>query len=203
VKFTPELKSPSVEMPFQGDYSRQDFAQQLIDEYKAAGIDPKHVWAQSFDLRDIHYWIENEPRFGARAVYLDGRYKDPAFDIGDPATWSPSMEGLVAQGVAILAPPIWMLLESDERGEIVPSGYARAARSAGLELVAWTLERSGPLADGGGWYYQTITEAIQGDGDAMVVLDVLAKDVGVTAIFSDWPATATYYANCMGLEASR
>ena len=33
----------------------------------------------------------------------------------------------------------------------------------------------------------------------MNVLDVLAMDVGIIGIFSDWPATTTYYANCMGL----
>jgi glycerophosphoryl diester phosphodiesterase len=27
----------------------------------------------------------------------------------------------------------------------------------------------------------------------------LAKEVGVRGVFSDWPATTTYYANCMGL----
>lgn len=32
-----------------------------------------------------------------------------------------------------------------------------------------------------------------------LALDVLAKDVGILGIFSDWPATVTYYANCMGL----
>ena len=30
------------------------------------------------------------------------------------------------------------------------------------------------------------------------VLDVLAREVGILGIFSDWPATSTYYANCMG-----
>jgi glycerophosphoryl diester phosphodiesterase len=30
------------------------------------------------------------------------------------------------------------------------------------------------------------------------VIDVLAKDVGVIGIFSDWPATVSFYANCMG-----
>ena len=25
-------------------------------------------------------------------------------------------------------------------------------------------------------------------------------DVGILGIFSDWPATVTYYANCMGLR---
>jgi glycerophosphoryl diester phosphodiesterase len=29
---------------------------------------------------------------------------------------------------------------------------------------------------------------------------VLAKDVKVRGIFSDWPAAITYYANCMGMR---
>jgi glycerophosphoryl diester phosphodiesterase len=37
------------------------------------------------------------------------------------------------------------------------------------------------------------------DGDTFALLDVLAKKVGVLGVFSDWPATTTYYANCMGL----
>ena len=69
-KFTPELKSPSVEMPFEG-FTQQDYAQKLIDEYKAAGIPASDVWAQSFNLDDVLYWIENEPDFGKQAVYLD------------------------------------------------------------------------------------------------------------------------------------
>jgi glycerophosphoryl diester phosphodiesterase len=31
------------------------------------------------------------------------------------------------------------------------------------------------------------------------LLDVLATQVGIRGIFSDWPATVTYYANCKGL----
>jgi len=34
----------------------------------------------------------------------------------------------------------------------------------------------------------------------MVTLDVLAQQVGIEGIFSDWPATVTYYASCMGLD---
>jgi glycerophosphoryl diester phosphodiesterase len=29
------------------------------------------------------------------------------------------------------------------------------------------------------------------------VLDVLAKEVGILGVFSDWAAPVTYYANCM------
>ncbi len=198
--FTPELKSPGVAMPFEGDYSQEDYAQQLIDEYKVAGIDPARVFAQSFNLDDVLYWIANEPEFGATAVYLDGRYSRDGFAHDDPASWSPSMEELAAQDVNILAPPLWMLVGLNDDGDIVPSTYAEAAKAAGLDLITWTLERSGPLAGGGGWYYQTITDTTDNDGVTFELLDVLARDVGVRGVFSDWPATTTFYANCMGLE---
>jgi len=199
VKMTPELKSPSVEMPYQGDYTQEDYAQQMIDEYKAAGVNPKNVFAQSFDLNDVLYWLKVEPRFGRQAVFLDGRYGDPNFDHTRPSTWSPTMEELFAKGVRIIAPPMYMLLKLNEDGKIVPSVYAERAKAAGLEIITWTLERSGLLKDGGGFYYQTINEVINNDGDMLEVLDVLAQDVGILGIFSDWPATVTFYANCKGL----
>ncbi len=200
VKFTPELKAPSVAMPFEGDYSQQDYAQQMIDEYKEAGIPASKVYAQSFNLHDVLYWIENEPGFGRQAVYLDGRYDEPGFDHTEPATWSPSMDELMADGVRIIAPPMWMLVKLNDNGKVVPSRYARAAKAAGLDIITWTLERSGPLADSGDWYYQTSAEATNNDGDAMTMLDVLARKVGVLGIFSDWPGTVTYYASCMNLK---
>ncbi len=199
VKMAPELKSPGVQMPYNG-YTQKNYAQQMIDEYKAAGVSPKKVHAQSFNLGDLLYWIKNEPKFAKQAVYLDGRYNDPDFDYTDPSTWSPSMEQLVADGVNIIAPPMFMLLALDGGDNIVPSVYAKAAKDAGLDIITWTLERSGLLIDGGGFYYQSVTNVINNDGDAYVVLDVLAKDLGIIGIFSDWPATATYYGNCMGLK---
>jgi glycerophosphoryl diester phosphodiesterase len=30
--------------------------------------------------------------------------------------------------------------------------------------------------------------------------EYLVQDVGVVGVFSDWPATVTYYANCMGID---
>jgi glycerophosphoryl diester phosphodiesterase len=200
VKFAPELKAPEVAMPFEGDFTQEAFAQQMIDDYKKAGIEPEDVWAQSFRLDDLRYWIENEPAFGRQAVFLDDRYDDPDFDVARPASWAPGMAELAADGIRVLAPPLWMLVTLNEDSEIVPSAYALAAKDAGLGLIAWTLERSGPLADGGGWYYQSVADAIDRDGDMYELLDVLARDVGVLGIFSDWPATVTYYANCLGLD---
>jgi len=200
VKMTPELKSPSVAMPYEGGYSQENYAQQMIDEYKSAGVKPQNVYVQSFDLADVRYWIDQEPDFGRQAVYLDGRYRDSKFDHTVPNTWSPTMEQLAAEGVNIIAPPLWMLLALDGEKKIVPSTYAKSAKAAGLDIITWTLERSGLLKNGGGFYYRTIAGAINQDGDAYVALDVLAQDVGIRGIFSDWPATVTYYANCKGFK---
>ena len=201
--FTPELKAPAVEMPFDG-MTQADYAQSMIDEYKSAGIDPSRVWPQSFDLDDIRYWIENEPEFGKQAVYLDDRYSASDDDEGlidpmDAATFKPTMTELAEMGVNYIAPPMWMLVTLDASGAMVPSVYAEKATEAGLGLITWTLERSGPLGDGGGWYFQSVTEAVENAGAYFEILDVLAQDVEVAGVFSDWPATTTFYANCMGL----
>lgn len=194
-KFTPELKAPSVSMPFDGSYTQEAYAQQMIDEYKAAGIPPRKVFAQSFNLNDVTYWVEHEPAFGKQAVYLDDRV-DVA---GGYDAAVASLPDLAALGVRIVAPPTWALVTLDADQRIVPSSYALAARAAGLDLITWTLERSGPLATGGGYYFQSVSPVIQRDSDALVLLDVLARQVGVRGVFADWPATVTYYANCFGL----
>lgn len=193
VKMTPELKSPSVAMPFDG-FSQEDYAQKMVDEYKAAGVSPRKVFAQSFNLGDVLYWVGHEPEFGKQAVYLDDA--NVVADLPDAAT----LAGYKARGINIVAPPTFALLALDADGKIVASDYARNAKAADLDIITWTLERSGILADGNnGFYYQTIDAAIHREGDTMKVLDVLAKDVGILGIFSDWPATVTYYANCKGL----
>jgi glycerophosphoryl diester phosphodiesterase len=107
-------------------------------------------------------------------------------------------------GVQIVAPPQWVLL-TVAGGKIVPSRYAEAAKAAGLDIITWTLERSGRIVEevlegrGSAFYYQSTLDVLENDGDLFVTLDVLAQQVGILGIFSDWPATVTYYANCMKL----
>jgi glycerophosphoryl diester phosphodiesterase len=203
-KYTPELKGGNADDIAAIFGSQEAYAQKMIDGYKEARVKPKNVWAQSFNLDDVLYWIANEPAFGRQAVYLDGRYDDPAFDHTDPATWSPTMDELADNHVNIIAPPMWMLLALDSDNQIVPSVYAEAAESAGLDIITWTTERSGRIVEdvlegGNTFYYQTTLDALSNDGDILVTIDALAQDVGVIGIFSDWPATVTYYANCMDL----
>ncbi|KAH9908839.1 glycerophosphoryl diester phosphodiesterase family protein [Xylariomycetidae sp. FL2044] len=195
--FTSELKEPRVPMPFDGDYTHDMYAQQLIDEYRAAGISPSRVWPQSFLFRDVAYWLRAEPEFGKQAILLD----ESADDL---ATLPDSVANLTFyrdSGVQVVGPPLSYLVSLDENNEYVPSSYATTARDLGLKIVTWSLERSGPLAnvkENGDYYYSTIANGTDNDGDMFKLVDVLAREVGVLGIFSDWSATVTYYANCFG-----
>jgi glycerophosphoryl diester phosphodiesterase len=194
VKMTPELKAPSVAMPFDG-FTQEAYAQKMIDEHKAAGVRPRDAFAQSFNKADVLYWINHEPGFGRQAVFLDD-----ANVVADLPTFA-DLVGYRNEGIRIWAPPTFALLALDGQNHIVPSQAALDAKAAGLDIITWTLERSGILADGNnGFYYQTIDQAITREGDLMKVIDVLAKEVGILGVFSDWPAAVTYYANCMGFK---
>lgn len=203
VKHTPELKGATHQDRVDAIFGSQaGYAQKFIDVLKEAGVSPRHVWAQSFNKDDVLYWIENEPAFGRQAVFLDSI--DPTVTPAIPRQTLAELKALRQQGVQIIAPPMWALLTVDSAGKVQPSDYARDIRKAGLRIITWTFERS-DLRNGaarGGWYYQFDPEgkAIRKDSDMYLALDVLARKVGVEGIFSDWPGTVTYYANCMGLK---
>ncbi|MBX9964120.1 MAG: hypothetical protein K2Y35_13755 [Burkholderiales bacterium] len=108
--------------------------------------------------------------------------------------------------------PLKRKFESCSKGlfyRIVPSQYAKDAKAAGLDIITWTLERSGRIVEdvlptkgtaAPSYYYQTTLDALTNDGDIMTTLDVLAKQIGILGIFSDWSGTVSYYASCMGLN---
>jgi glycerophosphoryl diester phosphodiesterase len=192
--FTPELKTPSVEMPYEGDYTQEDFAQQMIADYIDAGVAPAKVWPQSFLPADVFYWVENTD-YGAQAVALDGDYESTEEQIDI------FLDLLVANNVKIVAPPMQRLVEPAPESAYLmqPSYYAKAAKERGIGIITWTLERAGPgLA---GWYFSTTENAglDLNEGDRYNLLYVLAKEVEILGIFSDWPATVTFFANCMDL----
>ena len=193
VKMTPELKEAVVPMPFDG-FTQQDYAQKMLDEYKVAGVPPSQVFPQTFHHADMLYWLAHEPAFALQAVLLDGA--DKPSDLPSLA----QLQAYKAQGIRIVAPPIFALLEVKE-GRMTASTHAKNIQQAGLKTIAWSLERSGVMAtDRGGWYYQTVNALVKSEGDIYQALDVLVKEAGVIGMFSDWPATTTYYANCMDLR---
>ena len=191
-KFTPELKSPEVPMPYMGTFTQEMYAQKLIDEYIEAGISPKRVWPQSFNKEDVYYWVANTD-FGAQAVALDPNDDTTEEEV---EAW---IDELQANGVQIVAPPVWRLVEPapDTDLKMQSSHYANYANEVGINIITWTLERTPPGLKG--YYFQTLDSVELVDGDNYALLYVLAMDIGILGIFSDWPATTTFFANCYGL----
>lgn len=198
---SPELKTPQVPMPFQGDYTQEKFAQQMIDTFKQARVSSKIVYPQSFLYDDILYWLKKEPAFGKQSMYLDSNGDLP----GTLPNAVANLTNYARDGVEFVAPPMNYLVKA-ENGKIVPSEYAKKAKELGLKIITWSLERSGPIAlvhQNGDSYYKTIQEIVTKDGDIFHYLDVLYQQVGVWGIFSDWSATVTYYANCFKIDLGK
>jgi glycerophosphoryl diester phosphodiesterase len=152
-------------------------------------------------------WIDST-EYGKQAVYLLDYNADtndiviqPPYDQMNRATY---FQMLKQRGVRIVAPPMPALLAVDANGNIVPSPLATNLKAAGFDIITWTFERSDLRggASKAGYYYDFDPQgrAIRTDSDMYKALDVLARNVKVLGIFSDWPATVTYYANCMGLK---
>ncbi len=136
VKHTPELKAGNPARVNEVFGSQAKYAQAMIDEFKEAGVDPRDVWAQSFNQDDVIYWIKNEPRFGRQAVFLDS-WDPPAV----PRQTLAELKQLRANGVKIVAPPIPALL-AVKNGKIVPSEYAHDIKGVGFDIITWSFERS-------------------------------------------------------------
>jgi len=201
VGHTPELKAGNPMRVNAVFGSQEKYAQAMIDEFKRAGVNPRDVYAQSFNLADVLYWIRHEPRFGRQAVYLDD--VDPS--AGIPRLTFAELKSLKSNGVRIFAPPIPALLAVDESSNsLVPSQYAEDIKAAGLDIITWSFERA-DLRRGaafGGFYaaYDPEGKVVKTDSDMYFALDVLAREVRVIGVFSDWPATVSYYASCLGFD---
>ncbi|MCP4905842.1 MAG: glycerophosphodiester phosphodiesterase [bacterium] len=200
VSMIPELKSTGFDRSDEDRHASRDRAKRLLDAYREAGVPPEDVAFQSFDADDIRFWIDIAPAYGARAIWLT----QPAPSSPTPST--AEFEALWREGFRTIAPPISMLLRLDEEGILRATEYAKRARAAGLEIITWTLERSGRIRDGriegraSDFYLGPLLPGLVDDGDIYRIVDALAQKVKIRALFSDWPATTTYYANCLGLD---
>ena len=200
--FTPELKTPPaayVPMPFKG-YTQEQYASDMIETFIRKGINPNRVWAQSFNPPDIYQWLSQYHAFGKHAVYLDEDGDTPE----NYTTAVARLPSLKAKGVNVISPPInYLLTLTPDNKTIIPSAYANASKAAGLDIIAWTFERSPPPAQAlssGDYYYGSIAPALYSDGQIYEILNVLTNVIGIKALFSDWSATVTYFANCFGVS---
>ncbi len=209
VKHTPELKGGDPTRITNVFGSQAEYAQKFANELWEAGVKPRDVWPQSFNVEDVLYWIDNTT-YGKQAVYLlDYNATDPVNDIViqspyDKMDRTEYFKMLKKRGVRIIAPAMPALLAVDNGGRIVPSRLAKDLKGMGFDIITWTFERA-DLRQGAskaGFYYDfdPTGAAIKKDSDMYQALDVLAREVKILGIFSDWPATVTYYANCMGLK---
>ncbi|MEA1920760.1 MAG: glycerophosphodiester phosphodiesterase family protein [Campylobacterota bacterium] len=191
LKMTPEIKSPSVRMPF-NDFSQHDYIDAVVKEYDEAGVDMKDVFIQSFNLSDLLYLVKKYPLLAKNVIYLQEEFdKDYTKDIK-------RLSDIKNAGITTIAPPIWALVSLDKEGRLQSSLYAKALKEKDFKIITWSLERSKitPQTQGG-WYYQSISKIISKNSDIYKVLFILDKEVGVSGVFSDWPATTTFYHNCM------
>ena len=183
-KYIPELKKMDAVSLRTMNLSLEGYAYLLLEEYRKIEIEPSKVFLQSFDRRVVDHWLARYPDYASNVVYLDGRGRNPLF--------LPSrrdMDKLFQQGLRYIAPPIPMLLKQNDEGNLRETAYARYANQSGLKLITWTMESR--LSDIAGFSTQ--------ESDRLRVLDALAQRAKVFGVFSDWPATVTRYANCLGL----
>jgi hypothetical protein len=73
------------------------------------------------------------------------------------------------------------------------------ASASGFDLISWSFERVDLRRGAAGveayYDFDPTGAAIKKDSDMYKALDVLAKDVKLIGLFSDWPATVGYLAS--------
>jgi glycerophosphoryl diester phosphodiesterase len=211
VKHTPELKAGDAATITAVFGSQERYAQALINELQANGVRPKDAYPQSFNPNDILYWVKNTA-YGDQAVFLvDFNTTTDNIVLFDTTgkqlltrdEQNAFFKSLRRAGVKIVAPSFNALL-SVQGDRIVPSTLAKDLRSMGFDLISWSFERvdlrKGAAGVGSYYDFDPTGAAIKKDSDMYKALDVLARDVKLIGMFSDWPGTVSYYASCMGLK---
>ena len=212
VKHTPELKEGDPAVIARVFGSQAQYAQRFADELRDWGVHPKDAFSQSFKVNDILYCINHTP-YGRQATFLvdydDVAKQHPALRHQRP----PAREPGRTAGILPAAQASWSAnRRPGDAGSArrapgtlpVPSQLAMDLKGMGYDIITWTFERAdlrGGASTAGFYYdFDPAGAAIKKDSDMYKALDVLARQVGILGIFSDWPATVSYYASCMGLK---
>ena len=211
VKHTPELKAADSGAIARVFGSQESYAREFARALQAGGVKPRDAFPQSFNVNDVLDRV-GKAEYGTQAVFLVD-YDAAKDNILLFDTTGKQIENrqdqlnffaeLRKRKVQIIAPAMPALLAVNG-DRVVPSQLAKDLKAMGFDLITWTFERA-DLRQGAskaGFYYDfdPTGAAIKKDSDMYKALDVLAREVKILGIFSDWPATVTYYANCMNLK---
>lgn len=171
---------------------------------------------QTFDREVAAYWKKTRPEMTVE--YMWNRDPPPGQDCNEPSDCGgPAvLKGLHELGVELFAPPINVLLSTGADHSIVPSATAGLLKELKVRAIgSWSLEREGcrseksaqlqPAAmapcgekQPGSFYYGPLEgQSTFQHADVLEVLDVLFRQVGLEALFSDFPGTVAAYANCV------
>ncbi|EKX43403.1 hypothetical protein GUITHDRAFT_110525 [Guillardia theta CCMP2712] len=208
VKMIPELK--------EHDYSKIDIhsqdeaADRFIQDYLDLGVPPSLLFPQTFSKQHATRWLSKYP-IAKNTVLL---YSPGGQEQNGKDTWETTYKGWfeelqrLGQPIKFAGLPLNEVISANDAlgGSFSPTEPVRYLKEQGIEIIVWTLERSGAVPSG--WYlgvqqgnastgtHGNVQSAVRKDADIYLLLDVLFKEVGVYGVFSDWPGTVTHYLNC-------
>ena len=172
-----------------GGAQRQTLANSVIQEYNDhADINPSRILLQDFPTVT-----------GARAYIPVTTHNENGCDgtLKACPTTVTDLENM-QEGAYVSLPQQQLIAVMHNK--YVPSELALLAKKQNLRVVAVGFERPESLpmrSTRGGAFYETSRTITDNDGDAYEMLHVLASQVGIEHISTSWPATVTFYANCM------
>jgi len=170
-------------------------------------------WKQARPSMSVEYMWTGPPPSGQNCSIKNG--KPDRADCGGPAL----LRYLAGLGVNMFSPPIQALVTNGTGHTIIPSSTAALLKDLNVQSIgSWSLERQGcstldngkvamtpeiqeaelaPCGYGGGYYGSVEASATFQHEDVLDVVDVLFKQVGISKLFADFPATVAAYANCV------
>ena len=167
-------------MPFEGDYTQEDV--RAADDRRVQGGRRRsraHVFAQSFNLDDVLLLDrERAARSASRPCTSTTAYDTAELRSDDPRPVA-GMHELAAQGRARSSRRRCGCWSRSTRAADRALGLRRGRQGGGPRhhhLDARALRARSTT--GGGYYYQSVADAIDNDGDMLQMLDVLAQQVG-------------------------
>jgi len=173
-------------------------------------------WKTEYPQLSVEYMWESDQMDSAEGVLCQPGNGDLTGDVGGDCGGKALIRRLVDLGVDLFSPAIPVLVASGPSRTVVPSRTAAWLKELQVPHIgSWSLERQGcdagprvtpelagqllaPCGSPDAWYYAPVeNRSTFQHVDVLEVLDVLFRGVGLTGLFSDFPATVSTYVNCI------